>query len=114
MNNVKLKEIRKAKGMTQKELGELLKLSQNHISDLENGNKKINDRIIDTLILKLGINEDWLYSDTGDMFIDPVDSLDTDDEDIKDFVRKYMQLDDNFKKHIKGLIESTLNKEKEN
>lgn len=69
MNN-RLKEVRKQLKLNQKELGEKVKLSQTHISSLENGTREMTDRIIADYCREFNVNEDWLRTGQGEMFIE--------------------------------------------
>lgn len=111
--NTRFKEIRKIKKLTQKQYGEILNLSQNHISDLEKGKKNLTNRIINDLEKSLNVNKEWLETGLGEIFINPVDSLNIKDKEIKDFMNLYSQLDEKERLHVKKLVESALNLKKE-
>lgn len=68
MNN-RLKLIRKHFGINQKEMGDKIKLSQTHISSLENGAREITDRIISDICREFNVNEHWLRTGEGEMFV---------------------------------------------
>jgi len=67
--NERLKSLRKSLGLNQKEMGHRLKLSQTHISSLENGAREVTDRIISDICRVFNVNENWLHTGEGDMFI---------------------------------------------
>lgn len=106
--NTRFKEIRKSKKMTQAQFGNILCLSQNHISDLEKGKKNLTNRIINDLEKSLNVNKEWLETGVGKMFINPVDSLNIQDKEIKEFMNLYSQLDEKERVHVKQLVESAL------
>ena len=106
--NDRFKKIRKQKKLTQRQYGELLGLSQNHISSLEKGERNITDRIIRDLNIQLNVNSDWIRTGEGEMFMNPIDELDLEDQDVKDFMNLYAQLDESTREHVKNLVEAAL------
>ncbi len=100
INNVKdgsgqrLKEIRKKLNLSQKELANCLNMSNGHICDLENDRKNITITIIKLLTLLLDVNEKWLKTGVGNMFIEKNTNT-----TIIDMVSEIIKKDDdNFKK----------------
>lgn len=69
--NERLKSLRKSLGLNQKEMGDRLKLSQTHISSLENGAREVTDRIISDICRLFNVNENWLHTGEGEMFVQP-------------------------------------------
>lgn len=67
--NKRLKSLRKSLGLNQKEMGYRLKLSQTHISSLENGTRELTDRIISDICRVFNVNKNWLHTGEGDMFV---------------------------------------------
>lgn len=65
MNRVK--ELRKFKGMTQKEFAKSIGLKQNAISVMENGDK-ITEQNIKLICKEFNVNEKWLRTGEGEMF----------------------------------------------
>ena len=57
---MRLKEIRKEKGLSQYELGEKAGVSQNYISDLENGKHEATEEIIIKLCKGLDVDPNTL------------------------------------------------------
>lgn len=106
--NDRFKKIRKQKKLTQRQYGELLGLSQNHISSLEKGERNITDRIIRDLNIQLNVNPNWIRTGEGEMFMNPIDELDLEDQDVKDFMNLYAQLDESTREHVKNLVEAAL------
>lgn len=52
-------------------MGDKIKLSQTHISSLENGARDATDRIISDICREFNVNEQWLRTGEGEMFIKP-------------------------------------------
>ena len=109
--NNRLKEIRRTLHMTQKELGDVLGITNGAVSDIEKGKAALTERNISLICEKLNIDKDWLKSGTGDMFLPelPEDEFskilseieESNDDFIKNFLKIYWQLDENGKKVIK-------------
>lgn len=65
----RFKELRKALNIKQGDFAKELAISQGHASDIENGRKAVSNRIIEILSLKYSVNEGWLRTGNGDMFV---------------------------------------------
>lgn len=92
----RFKEIRKELNIKQGDFAKELAISQGHASDIENGRKSVSDRIIEILHLKYSVNEDWIRSGKGDMFL-PL----TRSEMISKFAGELLKVEDNsFKKRL--------------
>lgn len=70
-------KIRAMLGMKQGDFANELKLTQGHVSDIENKRKGVSDRVIEILCLKFNISETWLRTGEGEMkaSLDPDDRL---------------------------------------
>jgi len=66
--NERVKYLRTALKMSQTEFAKAIFISNGYIADLENANRKVNDRIIHLISLTFGVNEVWLKDGTGNMF----------------------------------------------
>lgn len=67
----RIKNIREMKTLTQKEFGEQIGVSRDVIGNIEYGRVEVKENIIKLVILMFNINEDWLRTGKGEMFIDP-------------------------------------------
>lgn len=105
MNN-RLKELRQYLHLSQKEFGDKISITQNHISSLENGRRTLNDRTIKDICNTFGSSEEWLKNGTGEMMIDLVGQLDDVDPETKDMLRKILALKDEDKDKIKKIIDA--------
>jgi len=54
--------------MTQAEFAKAVFISNGYIAELENNNRRVNDRIIRLISLNFGVSEKWLKYGTGNMF----------------------------------------------
>lgn len=103
--NERLKELRKALAIKQGDFAERISTTQGHISDIENGRKELSDRTIKLICLEFNVNEEWLRTGAGEMFIqlDKKDELtawfgslvnpNNDNEFMKKFVHMLSKLD---------------------
>lgn len=65
----RLKFVRKAKGLTQEELGKICKVSGSAIARYEVGDREIPDTVVELICTKLGVNEVWLRTGEGEPFL---------------------------------------------
>jgi transcriptional regulator with XRE-family HTH domain len=72
--NERLKEIRKALELTQREFSETLDIKQGSYSDVERGKAGISAILLKNLIRRFRVNPLWLCEGEGDMFIENVDN----------------------------------------
>lgn len=114
INNIeigkRIKEIRNDKKLNQREFAKRLTLSQNHISYLEKGIRKITEKFINDLCKEYNVNKEWLLTGSGEKYIDMIEGLNIDDEEIKNFLKKFMQLDMKTKVAIMNIVDYKANK----
>lgn len=114
INNIeigkRIKEIRNDKKLNQREFAKRLTLSQNHISYLEKGIRKITEKFINDLCKEYNVNKEWLLTGTGEKYIDMIEGLNIDDGEIKNFLKKFMQLDMKTKVAIMNIVDYKANK----
>ena len=78
--NDRIKELRKTLGLTLEKFGERLGVKRNSVSQWENGINNISDQVRKSICREFGVNEEWLLSGSGPMFIpSSTFSLDTPD-----------------------------------
>ena len=65
----RIKEIRIKLNMSQVEFSECIFLSKSFYGDIEIGKKKVNDRIIFIVSKQFNVNEKWIRTGEGEMFI---------------------------------------------
>ena len=65
----RFKELRKELNETQQEFADKLKISRNFVAQIEMGSKVPSDRTIDDVCREFNVNEEWLRTGNGDMFI---------------------------------------------
>lgn len=75
--NERIKYFRKEKKLNQKQLAEMLGITQSGVSYMEQNGSTVADSSIKTICSVYGLNEEWLRNGTGPMYIEPdVFSLD--------------------------------------
>ncbi|MCI1959675.1 MAG: helix-turn-helix domain-containing protein [Clostridia bacterium] len=109
--NKRLKLLRKALKLTQKEFGSKIGLKPSSYSDIENGRLTPTDRNISLICREFNVSESWLRDGVGEMFVETnkrtIDSLcdeyslDTVDRKI---LEKYIELSSAEKNVIKNYI----------
>ena len=89
--NERIKEIRKSKGLTQSEFGAQIGVKGTTITNYESGGRTPSDAIIVSICREFDVNEHWLRTGEGDMFVHTVPNT------IDQLARKF-SLDDLDKK----------------
>ena len=94
--NERLKKLRKELDMTQQEFADKLGTARNNIAGYETGKRNPSNAVISLICREFNVNEKWLRTGEGDMFIE----LSRSDE-IAQFVGQLMtEEDDSFKKRL--------------
>ena len=68
----RIKEVRVAVGITQAKFAERTAISTSYISEIENGLKEANERVIRLVTAEFNVNEHWLRTGQGSMFNEDV------------------------------------------
>jgi transcriptional regulator with XRE-family HTH domain len=71
--NERLLEIRKTKGLSQRDFCKRLGITQSTYAPMETGKREIRDAYIKLIAVEYGVNENWLRYGTGEMFVDKTD-----------------------------------------
>jgi transcriptional regulator with XRE-family HTH domain len=64
----RVKLLREALGISQREFSKLLSLSAGYISGVEIDSRPANDRLLKQIVSEFGASEEWLLSGRGQMF----------------------------------------------
>lgn len=67
--NERVKELRKALGLSGEKFGEKLGLTRMSVSNLEAGRYNLTEQTIKSICREYHVNEDWLRNGSGDMFV---------------------------------------------
>lgn len=65
--NERVKQLRKAKGLTLEKFGERLGVGKSAISDIERGRNSVTDQMRRSICLAFGVREEWLRDGIGEM-----------------------------------------------
>lgn len=94
--NSRIKEVRKAKGLSQAAFGAPFGANRDMINNVENGRAAVSDIMIASICRTYDVNERWLRTGEGEMFVQI-----SRDQEIMDFVADTMQDDeDNFRRRF--------------
>lgn len=98
--NERLKELRKALSLTQQEFADRLNVSRNTVATYEVGKSKPSDAAVMLICREFNVNEQWLRTGGGDMFIEQ-----TRDEEIEQFIGDLLRdEEDSFKKRLVSVL----------
>lgn len=120
----RFKEIRNSLGMKQGVFAKEIKTTQGHVSDIENKRKGVSDRVVEIICLKFDVNEKWLRTGNGEMFIPKtkneqinemlIDVLKCEDSDFKKrLITALSKLDDTGWNALEKFIDSIANQSQE-
>jgi transcriptional regulator with XRE-family HTH domain len=88
--------------MSQAEFAKAIFISNGYIAELENANRKVNDRIIHLMSLTFGVNEAWLKNGQGNMFFT------TPSEKLQRLTSLFNELPPKFQDYVMTQIEQLL------
>jgi len=96
----RIRDIRKALGLTQQDFSNDLKISQTHAGAMELGARKVPERMIKMICFTYKVNENWLKNGRGTMFKkdhdvkleEVIKNFNKLDELLQDYVLKQLQL----------------------
>jgi bacteriophage CI repressor helix-turn-helix domain len=96
----RLKELRKALGLTQQEFADRLHIKRTNIGNYEVGVSLPTDSVIALICREFNVSEEWLRTGKGEMFV-PI----TRDEEIATFIGGIQaDVDDTFKKRLISVL----------
>lgn len=111
----RIKQLRKALNLSGEKFANPLGVSKHAISQIETGKNNLSEQMIKLICTTYKVNEDWLRTGQGDMFIDsdkiPLDDLTKDADPLEVAILKtYFSLDkdvrkkalQHFKDHLNG------------
>jgi len=97
----RVKEIRKALGLTLEKFGEPLGVGKTAISNIEKGNRNLTEQMTKSICREYSVDYMWLTTGDGEMFVD------TDDDFIERIDRIMVGEDDARKNMIKTLLNAS-------
>ncbi|MEK5231972.1 helix-turn-helix transcriptional regulator [Lysinibacillus sp. FSL K6-0232] len=70
-SNERIKELRKILSLNQEDFGERIGLTKSSVSNIEKGLRNVTEQHIRLLVNAFNVNENWLRTGEGEMFIKP-------------------------------------------
>lgn len=96
----RIKDLRKALGLNQKEFGSRLNIAQTTVACYENGSRALTERTIADICREFGVSQAWLVDGEGEMFV-----ARSRNEEIALVVNSIMaESDDSFRKRFLAMI----------
>lgn len=71
----RVKEVRKALGLTLEKFGEKIGMKKNSVSQLENGKNSVTEQVVKAICREYNVDYMWLTTGDGEMFIDTDDDF---------------------------------------
>ncbi|MDR1318616.1 MAG: helix-turn-helix transcriptional regulator [Treponema sp.] len=91
----RLKSIRKFLKLSQKEFSKGIYISQSYYNEIEQGRRKINDRIIELVATEYGVNKDWIKNAKGDMWSKAPPNV-----RLEQMIAIFNELDESFQNYV--------------
>lgn len=118
----RLIELRKMLSLNQEAFGKPLNLSRSAVASYEVGRRSLTDRTIADICRVYSINEEWLRTGNGEMFVNDklrdvelsalvADLINSDDEWIKECVIHFLKLSPQSKERFKNFLSDLLGNE---
>ena len=71
--NDRIKELRQLLNLSQAKFAKELSISNGHIANIELGDRNVNDRFLKLIAITFNVNEHWLKTGEGEIFVAPKD-----------------------------------------
>ena len=97
----RVREVRKALGLTLEKFGDKIGMKKNSVSQIENGKNNVTDANIKAICREFNVDYIWLTTGEGEMFVD------TDDDFIEKIDRIMAGESDIRKNAIKALVNAS-------
>jgi len=115
--NERVRQVRNALNLTQKDFGDKITLAQTYLSQIEKGNRNVTEKIFKIICHEFNVNEEWLRTGNGEMFNSYSDNILFDiskkyklDELDEKILLSYIKLNANQRKVFKDYIRSLADK----
>lgn len=113
-SGARLKEIRMSLGLSQLDMASKLGISNGHLSDLEKDRKNITEPTVKILAYEFNVNDDWLKTGKGEMFLSSDEKFAelsaliamSDNDDVKELIEMLWKLDENELLALKVVVKS--------
>lgn len=104
--NERIREVRKAQKLSQAKFAREIPISNGYIAEIELGHRDVNDRVIKLICLTYGVNEQWLRTGRGSMFLPEYD------EKLEQAVADFKKLKPEFQDYVFQQIHALLEVQK--
>lgn len=91
--NERVKEVRKALGLTLEKFGERIGVTRGSMSNIENGNRNLTEQMTKFICREFSVDYIWLTTGEGEMFIDT-------DDDFLERIDRIMAGEDDARKNL--------------
>ena len=91
----RIKELRKALGLTQQKFAGRIGVKQNTVAQYEIGRNPPTDTVVTLICREFDVNEEWLRTGAGPMFVEK-----SRDEDLAEFFGKVLAGDPDFRRRL--------------
>ena len=91
--NERVKEVRKALGLTLEKFGERIGVTRGSMSNIENGNRNLTEQMTKSICREFSVDYIWLTTGEGEMFIDT-------DDDFLERIDRIMAGEDDARKNL--------------
>ena len=93
--NERIKEVRKARGLSQDEFGRRLGVTRGAVTNIELNKVEPKPLFVDLICREFDVNEEWLRTGAGPMFVEK-----SRDEDLAEFFGKVLAGDPDFRRRL--------------
>lgn len=113
--NERVRELRKALKLTQIEFGKRIAVGQGYLTNIENGQRPVTEKILKLICKEFNVNEQWLRTGEGEMFKTEEEllallglNLDSLDELDRRIISEYLKLPPKHRDVIKNFIKKVV------
>lgn len=89
----RIREVRKALGLTLEKFGEKIGMKKNSVSQLENGKNSVTEQVVKAICREYNVDYIWLTTGEGEMFVDT-------DDDFIERIDRIMAGEDEARKNL--------------
>ena len=89
----RIREVRKALGLTLEKFGEKIGMKKNSVSQIENGKNSVTEQVIKSICREFNVDYIWLTTGEGEMFVDT-------DDDFIERIDRIMAGEDEARKNL--------------
>ncbi|MDR2071389.1 MAG: helix-turn-helix domain-containing protein [Treponema sp.] len=99
----RIKEVRHVLKLSQIKFSKAIYISNGYLAEIELGNRRVNERIIQLIATTFGVNKEWLKTGQGKMF------LSTSDEKCERIASLFKELNPEFQDYVLSQIDQLIN-----